>query len=229
MWGVTFPAVPLLEIEQLKRTYDAARPVLRGVDLAINAGERVAILGPSGCGKTTLLHCIAGIDTPDAGRITLKGEDVIAGTEKTHARLRREALGMVFQFFHLLPTLTAFENAELPLKLLGVPAVERRMRVQALIDRVGLGSRANALPGQLSGGEMQRVAIARALIHKPALILADEPTGNLDSVTGETVLGLLRDVTEAQGTGLLMVTHSAEAAGICHRILRMKDGRIVDA
>lgn len=219
----------LLEVDQLKRTYDGVRSVLCGVDLFVEAGERVAILGPSGCGKTTLLHCIAGIDAPDGGKIWLRGEDILSGTDEMHARLRREAVGMVFQFFHLLPTLTALENAELPLKLLGVAADERRTRVQALLDRVGLASRANALPGQLSGGEMQRVAIARALIHRPALILADEPTGNLDSVTGESVLNLLRDVTEAQGAALLMVTHSAEAAAICHRVLRMKDGRMVDA
>jgi ABC-type lipoprotein export system ATPase subunit len=144
-------------------------------------------------------------------------------------QLRRKQVGSIFQFFHLLPTLTAAENVELPLQLNGMARAERQRRVQELLRRVGIEHRANALPGQLSGGEMQRVAIARAVVHRPALILADEPTGNLDSTTGAQVLDLLREISDEAGVGVLMVTHSEEAARSCHRVLRMLDGTIQSA
>lgn len=190
-------------------------------------GERVALLGPSGSGKTTLLNCIGGVDKPDSGRVLIAGEELTALDSDGLARLRRQRIGTVFQFFHLLPTLTAAENVELPLQLLGVPLVEREQRVRELLQRVGVQHRAHALPSELSGGEMQRVAIARAVVHRPALILADEPTGNLDSHTGEVVLDLLAEVVSESQAAMLMVTHSEEAARRCDRILRMKDGALL--
>ena len=215
--------MPLLVVSDLTKAH-AGRPILRAVSLSLAKGERVALLGPSGCGKTTLLNCIGGIDRADGGRIQLGEREISALGSDDLAMVRRMMMGSVFQFFHLLPTMTAAENIELPLKLTGVAKDERESRVSALLERVGLMHRAAALPGEMSGGEMQRVAIARALIHRPALILADEPTGNLDSVTGVQVLDLLREVSEEQNAALLMVTHSDEAARSCHRVLRMRDG-----
>ncbi len=217
--------MPLLEVSSLTKTH-ADRPILRGVSLSLEPGERVALLGPSGCGKTTLLNCIGGIDRADAGQILLSGRELGQMSSDELALVRRSMLGSVFQFFHLLPTMSAAENIELPLKLTGVAKGDRAARVAALLERVGIAHRATALPGEMSGGEMQRVAIARAVIHRPALILADEPTGNLDSATGAQVLDLLREVSEEQGAALLMVTHSDEAARACHRVLRMRDGVI---
>jgi len=193
-----------------------------------HAGNPVLHGGPSGCGKTTLLNCIGGVDKPDSGAVKLADRDLAKLDADALTEVRRRSLGTVFQFFHLLPTLTAAENMELPLKLTAVPADERKARVQALLERVGLKHRAEALPGEMSGGEMQRVAIARALIHRPQLLLADEPTGNLDSDTGAKILSLLKELSEEHGTALLMVTHSEEAAATCHRVLRMRDGRISD-
>ena len=174
-----------------------------------------------------MLNCLGGVDRPDSGSIRLQGEALERLSSDALARVRRHRVGTVFQFFHLLPTLTAFENVEFPLQLLGVPHNERRVRVQSLLDRVNLSARADAFPGQLSGGEMQRVAIARALVHRPALILADEPTGNLDSANGEIVLTLLRDLTEETGTALVLVTHSLESTRICHRTIHLRDGAMV--
>lgn len=202
------------------------RPILRGVSLTLQRGERVALLGPSGCGKTTLLNCIGGVDKVDSGHVLLNGADLAGMDSVALSLLRRQHIGSIFQFFHLLPTMTAAENVELPLQLNGVPRADRQQRVRELLHRVGIDHRAHALPGQLSGGEMQRVAIARAVVHRPALILADEPTGNLDSTTGAQVLDLLREISEEAGAGVLMVTHSEEAARTCHRVLRMLDGRI---
>ncbi len=217
----------LLEARGVGKRYDA-RWVLKDLDLAVEQGERVALLGPSGCGKTTLLNLLGGLDRPDEGRTLFRGEDLAAASPARLARLRRESLGTVFQFFHLVPTLTARENVELPLQLLGWarPAVEDR--VASLMEAVGLGDRASAWPREMSGGEMQRVAVARALAARPALLLADEPTGNLDSGTGERVLDLLAALTEREGAALVMVTHSDAAASMCHRVVRMKDGRILD-
>jgi ABC-type lipoprotein export system ATPase subunit len=202
---------------------------LRDVSFVLNAGERVALLGPSGSGKTTLLNCIGGVDKPDAGTVSIAGHELTALDSDGLAMLRRQHIGTVFQFFHLLTTLTAAENVELPLQLLGIGAAEREQRVRELLARVGVEHRANARPAELSGGEMQRVAIARAVVHRPALILADEPTGNLDSATGAVVLDLLASVVAESNAGLLMVTHSEEAARRCTRVLRMKDGALIDA
>jgi len=216
---------PLLRAEGLGKRY-GDRWVLRHLDFELHPGERVALLGPSGCGKSTLLNLIGGLDRPDEGRLLLDGLDLREADAAALARLRRERLGTVFQFFHLLPTLTAQENVELPLRMLGRGA-EAPARAQALLSAVGLSARAGAWPEQLSGGEMQRVAVARALATKPPLLLADEPTGNLDRTSGEAVLALLATLTEAEGAALVMVTHSEEAAAICHRRLHLRDGNLL--
>jgi ABC-type lipoprotein export system ATPase subunit len=215
--------MPLLTVAEVSKHHDT-RPILRGVSFQLERGERIALLGPSGCGKTTLLNCIGGLDRIDAGSLMLMDAELATLSSDAMAQMRRVHLGSVFQFFHLLPTMTARENIELPLKLLGLAATERHDRVQSLLTRMKIEHRAEALPSQMSGGEMQRVAIARALVHRPALILADEPTGNLDSASGAQVLDLLREATDEAGAALLLVTHSSEAAAICHRVLRMKDG-----
>ena len=217
---------PVLTVTAVCKSY-GTRAVLAEVSFSVAAGERIALTGPSGSGKTTLLNCLGGVDRPDTGTIALHGERIDALPSDGLARLRRERVGTVFQFFHLLATLTAAENVELPLQLTRVPAPERAARVTVALARVGLTARAAALPSQLSGGEQQRVAIARALVHRPALILADEPTGNLDSANGENILRLLRELTGETQTALVLVTHSEEAAAICHRRIHLRDGRVV--
>ena len=201
--------------------------VLRSVSFQLARGERLALTGPSGSGKTTLLNCLGGVDRPDSGSIALHGDALEQLSSDELARIRRRRVGTIFQFFHLLPTLTAAENIEFPLQLNGVSVLDRRLRVNELLERVGLMPRSHALPSQLSGGEMQRVAIARALVHRPDLILADEPTGNLDSANGDNILRLLEELSDETGTALVLVTHSVEAARICHRVIQMRDGAIV--
>jgi ABC-type lipoprotein export system ATPase subunit len=220
--------VALLEARQVGKRYDG-RWVLRDLTLTVASGERVALLGPSGCGKTTLLNLLGGLDRPETGEVRFQGEVLSAATPARLAQLRREALGTVFQFFHLIPTLTARENVELPLQLLGRPRLEARGRATELLEAVGLAARADAWPSTMSGGEMQRVAVARALAARPALLLADEPTGNLDSESGARVLDLLAELTEQSGAALVLVTHSEAAAAICHRVVRMRDGLILGA
>ena len=202
--------------------------VLRSVDLQMALGERVALIGPSGSGKSTLLNCLGGLERADAGTLIFDGVEMQGLSGDALAVLRRERLSSIFQFFHLLPTLTAQENVECPLRLLGVASEEREQRVAKLMDQVQLTARKDALPEQLSGGEQQRVAIARALAIRPKLILADEPTGNLDSVTGAAILDLIEMLAEAYQTALVLVTHSLEATRICHRTLRMCDGVILE-
>jgi ABC-type lipoprotein export system ATPase subunit len=219
-------AAAVLDVAGVTKHYGSRR-VLDAVSFRVHAGERVALTGPSGSGKTTLLNCLGGIDRPDSGSLTLRGERVDQLESNALARLRREQIGTIFQFFHLLPTLTAAENIELPLQLLGIAPTERHARVQTLLERVGLAGRATARPAELSGGEQQRIAIARALIHRPALVLADEPTGNLDTASGENILNLLRELTDETRTALVLVTHSEEAAAICHERVHLRDGRIV--
>ena len=189
-------------------------------------GQRVALTGPSGSGKSTFLHCIAGIERPDEGEIFLGDKAITAMDENQLCQLRREKISTIFQFFHLLPTLTVRENIEFPLQLIGVPEKDRADRVDELITEVQLSHRAEAFPDQLSGGEMQRVAIARALSIRPALILADEPTGNLDSATGDSILELLESLGEQHDTAMLLVTHSPDVTRICQRTVRMHDGQI---
>jgi len=217
----------ILSAEGVTKAY-GSRPVLSDVSLQLRAGERLALTGPSGSGKTTLLNCLGGVDRPDSGTIRLAEHRLDLLDSAGLARVRRERIGTIFQFFHLLPTLSVSENIELPLQLLRVSAAERAPRTRQLLERVGLAGRADALPTQLSGGEQQRVAIARALIHRPAVLLADEPTGNLDSANGKNILALLRELTDEARIALVLVTHSEEAADICHRRLHLRDGRIIE-
>jgi ABC-type lipoprotein export system ATPase subunit len=219
-------AAPALAVSAVVKSYGPRR-VLDAVSFDVAPGERVALTGPSGSGKTTLLNCLGGVDRPDSGEIRLLGARIDQLDPDALNVLRRERVGTIFQFFHLLPTLSAAENVELPLQLINTPAAERRSRVDTLLARVGLSARAHALPSQLSGGEQQRVAIARALVHRPSLLLADEPTGNLDTANGANILALLRELTDETRTALVLVTHSEEAAAICHRRVRLRDGRVV--
>ena len=219
--------MPVLEVESLTKAY-AKRLILRGVSFKLDQGERVALLGPSGSGKTTVLNCVGGVDRADSGSVTIAGQVLGELGADELAHLRHRHIGTVFQFYHLLPTLCAAENIELPLQLLGVATSERESRVRELLERVGISHRAAALPGQLSGGERQRVAIARAVVHRPTLILADEPTGSLDSATGEQVLDLLAEIVRETHAAMLLVTHSPEAVKHCERVFRMQDGEIVE-
>ena len=214
---------PALQVQGLVRRYGDT-PVFAGVDLVLAAGEFVALLGESGVGKSTLLNCIAGLDAADAGQIVVAGTPVGGLAEPDRARLRREHLGFVFQAFHLLPHLSVAENVALPLLLLGRPD---DARVQALLTAVGLGGLGGRSPAQLSGGQLQRVALARALVHKPALILADEPTGNLDPTTAERMLDVLVAQVRSEGAACLLVTHSAAAAARADRVLRLTANGIV--
>jgi putative ABC transport system ATP-binding protein len=198
---------------------------VRSVSLQIDAGDHVAIQGPSGCGKSTLLHMLGCVDTPTSGTLTFDGRDVTRLPDSARSLLRLRHIGFVFQRFFLLPMLTAAENVELPQSEAGVGAAERSRRTRELLDYVGLGARAAHRPSQLSGGEMQRVAIARALANRPRLLLADEPTGELDGSTGDQIAALL-DRVNADGTALVIVTHDAGLAGRARRVLTMRDGAI---
>jgi putative ABC transport system ATP-binding protein len=199
--------------------------ILDGVTLDVDAGEIVAITGPSGSGKSTLLGLIAGLDTPTAGTVVVAGRDVTRLGEAALARFRRDTIGYVFQSYHLIPTLTAAENVAVPLELAGVPAA--LTRAATLLADVGLGGRAHHYPAQLSGGEQQRVAIARAVALRPPLLLADEPTGNLDSATGAQIIELLLSLGREQGATLLLVTHDVALAERADRVVALRDGRIV--
>ena len=201
---------------------------LRGASLTVEHGEYVAIAGPSGCGKSTLLHLLGGIDTPSAGWVELEGVRLGTLRDRDLTRLRLERIGFVFQRFHLLPVLTARENVELPMAEAGVGRQDRQARARELLEYVGLATRADHRATQLSGGEMQRVAIARALANRPALILADEPTGELDAATGQEILQLFRRLNR-DGTTLVVVTHDDQLAAEAGRVVRMLDGRIVDS
>ncbi len=220
-------AAPFLEIRDLRLTLpSSAGPVniLRGVDLRLARGEAVGLVGPSGSGKTSLLMVLAGLERATAGTVRLAGAEVTALDEDGLARLRRERIGIVFQAFHLIPTMTALENVAVPLELAG--ARDAAARARAALAAVGLAHRLTHLPGQLSGGEQQRVALARAFAPAPAVLLADEPTGNLDQTTGETVMDLLFALRARHATTLLLITHDPRLAARCGRILRLVDGRI---
>ncbi|MFL6699054.1 MAG: ABC transporter ATP-binding protein [Vitreoscilla sp.] len=208
---------PLLAVSGLSKRYGDVF-VFSDVSLVMARGELVALLGESGVGKSTLLNCVAGLDSADGGSVTLAGRDVLAMSEPEAARLRREDLGFVFQAFHVLPHLSVADNVGLPLQLLGRPRGERVDRMLAAVGLEGLGDRA---PRQLSGGQLQRVAIARALVHEPALVLADEPTGNLDPRSAGLVMDVLVDAARRTGAGVLMVTHSPPAAARCDRVLEL--------
>ncbi len=222
---------PLVELRGVTKAYregGAERVVLRGVDGSINRGELCVLIGRSGSGKSTLLNLIGGIDVPTAGEIVVDGLPLARATEARRTLFRRHHVGFVFQFFNLIPTLTVDENLRLPLELNGRPRDAARARVGALLDEVGLADRGDAFPEQLSGGEQQRVAVARALVHEPLLVLADEPTGNLDLDTGRQVLDLLDRLTRRAGRTMVMATHSPEVVGLADRIFRLQDGRLVE-
>jgi putative ABC transport system ATP-binding protein len=225
------PGSSALRLSGLRRAYregSTLHEVLRGVDLRVESGEFVALLGPSGSGKSTLLNLIAGFDPPDAGSVEVGGVALERLTERERTLFRRERMGFVFQFFNLIPTLTVEENLLLPLELAGRTAPEDRRRALDLLKEVGLDDRGESWPDRLSGGEQQRVALARAVAHRPALILADEPTGNLDRRTGDRILDLLTHLVRGRGATLLMVTHAEEAARRADRIVELVDGRLVE-
>lgn len=220
---------PLVRIEGLSKSYREGNQdhvILSGAEAVLFPGEFVALLGPSGSGKSTLLNLISGIDLPDSGSVLVDGVSLTKVTERERTLFRRRHIGFIFQFFNLLPTLTVEENLLLPLELIGRTGRSVREKAQALLEEVGLGGRGDTFPDRLSGGEQQRIAVARALIHDPALILADEPTGNLDTRTGSRILDLLTNLTMERGVTLLVVTHSPEVARAAHRVLRVREGRL---
>lgn len=218
----------LLRADRLVKRYplhDTEVAALRGASLEVTAGEYVALVGPSGCGKSTMLTLLGGLDQPTEGRVTIEGTDLGSLNDRALTRLRLERIGFVFQRFHLLPVLTALENVELPMAEAGAAAGPRRQRARELIEYVGLGHRADHRATQLSGGEMQRVAIARALANRPTIILADEPTGELDAATGAQILALFRQLN-VDGTTLVVVTHDDRLAAEAGRVVRMLDGQV---
>ena len=219
----------MIQIENLGKTFrteEVETIALQGINLHIDDGEFVAIMGPSGCGKSTLLNIIGLLDNPSEGSYLLNGQEVARLTEDERTGLRRGTIGFVFQSFNLIDEMTVYENVELPLIYAGVPAKERRERVEALLDRMKMSHRAKHYPQQLSGGQQQRVAIARAVVTRPQLILADEPTGNLDSAHGKEVIGLLAELNQ-EGTTIVMVTHNSHDAASARRIVHLFDGHIV--
>lgn len=219
----------MIELKNVHKVYpmdEVSVPALRGIDLTIKPGEFVAIMGPSGSGKSTLMHLLGCLDVPSDGLVQLDSRDITKLDEDTLAQIRGKKIGFVFQTFNLIPTLTALENVELPLFFQGVPRAERRVRAAELLRKVGLDGRMHHKPAQLSGGERQRVAVARALANDPEIILADEPTGNLDSESGEAILELLAQL-HREGKTIILVTHNPEAAAYAQRIVRIRDGRLV--
>ena len=221
----------IISTSNLTKTYgsgDTAVTALRGINVRLAEGEFVAVMGPSGCGKSTLLHLIGGLDRPTSGDVTLAGQSIAALDDDALTAVRRRQIGFIFQFYNLLPVLNATENAALPLILDGMKPAEARRRATEWLKRMGLAERLNHRPNQLSGGQQQRVAIARALVTEPALILADEPTGNLDSAAGNEIAALLKQITGEWGRTVLMVTHDPRIAAYADRIIFLKDGTIVD-
>lgn len=228
----TAVAAPLVRVEGVRRSYGhgaAAVHALQDVHLELAAGELVALVGRSGSGKTTLLNAIGGLDRPDVGRVVVDGHDVTSLDERGLVRLRRDVVAFVFQTFGLVPVLTAAENVGVPLRMRRMPVAEREARVELLLDLVGLGGHARQRPGQLSGGQQQRVAIARALAGSPRLLVADEPTGQLDTETGRDVMALIRAVVEAEGMTAIVSTHDPLMVALADRTLHLVDGRLVDA
>jgi putative ABC transport system ATP-binding protein len=222
----------LIEVRDLHKTYELGSlgvPVLRGIDLTVEASEIVALMGPSGSGKSTLLNLLGCLDRPTSGRYVLFGRDVSTLSRTEQAWVRLHYLGFIFQAFHLLKDASVLENVAVPLYYAGVSRAEREARASALLERVGLSDRASHRPSQLSGGQRQRVAIARALANRPHLLLADEPTGALDTRTGEEVLALLHELHQETGLTMLLVTHDPDVAASAHRVIQLRDGGVVSA
>jgi ABC-type lipoprotein export system ATPase subunit len=220
----------MISLQNVNRYYESGERSVHALDqvsLTIARHEFVAVVGPSGCGKSTLMHLIAGLDRPTAGEIVVDGLSLTTADDAQLTNFRRRQLGLVFQFFNLLPTMNVLENVSLPLLLQGVSLAEATARANELLSLVGLTNRAGHFIHQLSGGEQQRTAIARALVHRPSLLIADEPTGNLDTASAERVLALLRQIAREQLATLILVTHSAEVAAAASRLIEMRDGKIV--
>jgi putative ABC transport system ATP-binding protein len=229
--GLKGDDVPIVEARQLTKVYgsgDTAIVALDHVDLAVEEGEFVAVMGPSGCGKSTLLNLVGGLDRPTSGQVLIDGVDIATMSDQHITQLRRRRLGFVFQFFNLIPVLTVAENAALPLTLDGVSQAVAKAKSADWLEKVGLVGKLSSRPDQLSGGQQQRVAVARALVTEPALILADEPTGNLDTRSADEIADLLKQVAEEWGRAVVMVTHDPRIASHARRIIFMRDGRIVD-
>jgi putative ABC transport system ATP-binding protein len=218
--------IKITDMEKIYRTEEVETIALNKLSMEVREGEFVAIMGPSGCGKSTLLNILGLLDDPDKGSFLFDSQEIAGFNERKRADLRKRNIGFVFQSFNLIDELTVFENVELPLLYLGVPTAERKSRVEAVLEKVQIMHRRNHFPQQLSGGQQQRAAVARAVVNKPRLILADEPTGNLDSKNGNEVMELLTDLNEV-GTTVVMVTHSEHDASYSHRIIRMLDGQVV--
>ena len=219
----------MIKIENLEKVYlteDIQTTALNKISLQVEKGEFAAIMGPSGCGKSTLLNLLGLLDTPGGGQYFLNGEEVSKYPERKRAEVRKKYIGFVFQSFNLIDELTVFENVELPLVYSGISSSDRKKKVEEALERMNIGHRRNHFPQQLSGGQQQRVAVARAVVHDPLLILADEPTGNLDSTNGNEVMTLLTALNNA-GTTIVMVTHSQHDAEYAHRVIRMLDGSII--
>ena len=224
--------VPALECQGLRKQFaegPVVLEVLKGINLVVLPGECVAIVGPSGAGKTTLLQLLGGLDTPTSGSVRVRGQDLASTDNAERGRIRNRHLGFVYQFHHLLPEFTALENVAMPLLVRREPLDAVRARAREVLERVGLGERLNHKPGELSGGERQRVAVARALVTEPAVVLADEPTGNLDRKTGDTVLELMLTLNRDAGASLVIVTHDPRIARRMNRVLRLSDGGLEDA
>lgn len=222
---------PLLVAESVRKVYRTGAvevEALRGLDLRVDAGELVGVMGPSGSGKTTLLNCLSGLDDIDGGRVMVQGSDLFAMSDRQRTDHRARTMGFIFQAFNLIPVFSAVENCEIPLLLTGVPSSEARARAHEMLERVGLGHRAEHRPNEMSGGEQQRVAIARALVARPALVWADEPTGNLDSAMAERVMDLLIELNQLDGQSIILVTHDAGIGQRVPRLIRMSDGALVD-
>ena len=226
--GVTTPIVVATQIHKTFRSGEIEVHALRGVDLTIGTGEMVAIMGPSGCGKTTLLNTLSGLDSFDEGEVTIEGTSLADMNDRRRTDYRARRMGFVFQSFNLLPVISAVENVEMPLLVSGVRPAQARRRALESLESVGLADRASHRPMQLSGGQIQRVTVARALVNEPALVWADEPTGNLDVGSSTEVLGLMQQLNREKGQTFVIVTHDPQVAALCGRIVRMKDGEIVE-
>jgi len=224
----TEPILVSTDVTKVYRTGEVAVEALKQLTLTVEPGELVAVMGPSGSGKTTLLNCLSGLDDIDAGRVVVQGRDLFAMKDAERTEHRARTMGFIFQAFNLIPVFTAAENVELPLLLVGTPPAAARARAVAMLERVGLGHRVDHRPAELSGGEQQRVTVARALVGRPAIVWADEPTGNLDSAMAEEIMDMLCELNDRDGQTIVLVTHDPAIGARAGRLIRMRDGRLVE-